>query len=311
MSEPRDIQSLLAIMATLRNPDGGCPWDLEQDFSTIAPYTIEEAYEVADAIDRGDLSDLKDELGDLLLQVVFHSQMASEQGAFGFGDVVAAICNKMTRRHPHVFDAHGCANAAGGRMPGAADAHGCANAAGGRMPGAGTGTDVARKDDADSQLQHWEELKRAERAAKGDADTSALAGISRGLPEWQRAVKLQNKAAKVGFDWPGPGPVLEKLHEEIAEVRAEFAAVAADSDDAAARDRLEDELGDILFVCANLARHAKVDVGNALRRANLKFERRFRAMEAMAAADGGLAGQSLEAQDRYWDRAKAAEKGEV
>jgi len=268
----RDIASLLAIMAKLRNPDGGCPWDLAQDFSTIAPYTIEEAYEVADAIDRGDLADLKDELGDLLLQVVFHAQMAREQGAFEFGDVVAAICDKMTRRHPHVFGSE------------------------------------ARKDDADSQLQHWEALKRAEREAKGDADASALAGISRGLPEWQRAVKLQHKAAKVGFDWPGPAPVLEKLHEEIEEVRAEFAAVAAAPDDAEAHDRLEDELGDILFVCANLARHAKVDVGSALRRANLKFERRFRAMEALAAADGGLAGQSLEAQDRYWDRAKAAEK---
>ena len=268
----RDIASLLAIMAKLRNPDGGCPWDLAQDFSTIAPYTIEEAYEVADAIDRGDLADLKDELGDLLLQVVFHAQMAREQGAFDFGDVVAAICDKMTRRHPHVFGSE------------------------------------ARKDDADSQLQHWEALKRAEREAKGDADASALAGISRGLPEWQRAVKLQHKAAKVGFDWPGPAPVLEKLHEEIEEVRAEFAAVAAAPDDAEAHDRLEDELGDILFVCANLARHAKVDVGSALRRANLKFERRFRAMEALAAADGGLAGQSLEAQDRYWDRAKAAEK---
>ena len=230
----RDIANLLAIMATLRNPDGGCPWDLAQDFSTIAPYTIEEAYEVADAIDRGDLADLKDELGDLLLQVVFHAQMASEQGAFDFGDVVAAICDKMTRRHPHVFG------------------------------------DEARRDNADSQLQH--------------------------------------KAARVGFDWPGPAPVLEKLHEEIEEVRAEFAAVAAAPDDADAHDRLEDELGDILFVCANLARHAKVDVGSALRRANLKFERRFRAMEAMAAADGGLAGQSLEAQDRYWDRAKVAEK---
>ena len=285
----RDIASLLAIMAKLRNPDGGCPWDLAQDFSTIAPYTIEEAYEVADAIDRGDLADLKDELGDLLLQVVFHAQMAREQGAFDFGDVVAAICDKMTRRHPHVFDAHGRANAAGGRMPGAAGSE-------------------ARKDDADSQLQHWEALKRAEREAKGDANTSALAGISRGLPEWQRAVKLQHKAAKVGFDWPGPAPVLEKLHEEIEEVRAEFAAVAAAPGDADAHDRLEDELGDILFVCANLARHAKVDVGSALRRANLKFERRFRAMEALAAADGGLAGQSLEAQDRYWDRAKAAEK---
>ena len=286
----RDIASLLAIMAKLRDPDGGCPWDLAQDFSTIAPYTIEEAYEVADAIDRGDLGDLKDELGDLLLQVVFHAQMASEQGAFDFGDVVAAICDKMTRRHPHVFDAHGCANAAGGRMPGAA-------------------AEEARKDDAEAQLQHWEDLKRAERAAKGDVDTSALAGISRGLPEWQRAVKLQHKAAKVGFDWPGPEPVLEKLHEEIEEVRVEFAAVAASPGDAAARDRLEDELGDILFVCANLARHAKVDMGSALRRANLKFERRFRTMEALAAADGGLAGQSLEAQDRYWDRAKAAEKG--
>ena len=268
----RDIASLLAIMAKLRNPDGGCPWDLAQDFSTIAPYTIEEAYEVADAIDRGDLADLKDELGDLLLQVVFHAQMAREQGAFDFGDVVAAICDKMTRRHPHVFG------------------------------------DEERRSNADSQLQHWEALKRAEREAKGDADASALAGISRGLPEWQRAVKLQHKAAKVGFDWPGPAPVLEKLHEEIEEVRAEFAAVAAAPDDAEAHDRLEDELGDILFVCANLARHAKVDVGSALRRANLKFERRFRAMEALAAADGGLAGQSLEAQDRYWDRAKAAEK---
>ena len=290
MNDSHDIGKLLDIMATLRNPDGGCPWDLAQDFSTIAPYTIEEAYEVADAIDRGDLTDLKDELGDLLLQVVFHAQMAKERGAFEFGDVVAAICDKMTRRHPHVFDAHGCANAAGGRMPGAA-------------------AEEARKDDAEAQLQHWEDLKRAERAAKGDVDTSALAGISRGLPEWQRAVKLQHKAAKVGFDWPGPEPVLEKLHEEIEEVRVEFAAVAASPGDAAARDRLEDELGDILFVCANLARHAKVDMGSALRRANLKFERRFRAMEALAAADGGLAGQSLEAQDRYWDRAKAAEKG--
>ena len=290
MNDSHDIGKLLDIMATLRNPDGGCPWDLAQDFSTIAPYTIEEAYEVADAIDRGDLTDLKDELGDLLLQVVFHAQMAKERGAFEFGDVVAAICDKMTRRHPHVFDAIGCANAAGGRMPGAA-------------------AEEARKDDAEAQLQHWEDLKRAERAAKGDVDTSALAGISRGLPEWQRAVKLQHKAAKVGFDWPGPEPVLEKLHEEIEEVRVEFAAVAASPGDAAARDRLEDELGDILFVCANLARHAKVDMGSALRRANLKFERRFRTMEALAAADGGLAGQSLEAQDRYWDRAKAAEKG--
>ena len=270
-------------MARLRDKQNGCPWDIEQTFKTIAPYTVEEAYEVADAIDRGDLTDLKDELGDLLLQVVFHARMAEEAGAFAFGDVVAAICDKMVRRHPHVFDASG--------RPLDPDARAAAVA------------------DAEQQTRAWEALKRAEREARGDADASALAGISRGLPEWQRAVKLQHKAAKVGFDWPGPDPVIAKLHEEIEEVRAEFAAVAADPGDPAARDRLEDELGDILFVCANLARHAKVDMGSALRRANLKFERRFRTMEALAAADGGLAGQSLEAQDRYWDRAKAAEKG--
>ena len=270
-ADPRDIRALLAIMARLRDPDGGCPWDLEQDFATIAPYTIEEAYEVADAIDRGDLDDLKDELGDLLLQVVFHARMAEEAGAFAFADVVAAICDKMVRRHPHVFG-------------------------------------EAHADDSGEVLRNWDAIKRAERAAKGEADASALAGISRGLPEWLRAVKLQHKAAKVGFDWPGPAPVIAKLHEEIEEVRAEFAAVADDPDDAAARDRLEDEIGDVLFVCANLARHARVDVGAALRRANAKFERRFRAMEALAAADGGLAGQPLAAQDRYWDLAKAAEK---
>ena len=267
MSGARDVDALLAIMAKLRDPDGGCPWDLEQTFASIAPYTIEEAYEVADAIDRGDMADLKDELGDLLLQVVFHARMAEEAGAFGFSDVAAAICDKMVRRHPHVF----------------AD---------------------TQADDSGDVPDNWDAIKRAERAAKGDADASALAGISRGLPEWQRSVKLQHKAAKVGFDWPDPAPVLEKLHEEIEEVRAEFAAVAANPGDAAARDRLEDEIGDILFVCANLSRHAKVDFGAALRRANHKFERRFRAMEALAAPDGGLAGQSLEAQDRYWNIVK-------
>ena len=176
------------------------------------------------------------------------------------------------------------------------DAQGCANAA---------GTSV---EDAERQTKAWEEHKRAERAARGENDASALAGISRGLPEWQRAVKLQHKAAKGGFDWPGPAPVIDKLHEEIEEVRIEFAALAADPGNAAAFDRLEDELGDLLFVCANLARHARVDVGTALRRANHKFERRFRAMEALAEADGGLAGQSLQAQDRYWMRVKQAEK---
>ncbi|WP_449446375.1 nucleoside triphosphate pyrophosphohydrolase [Thermomonas brevis] len=271
MSGARDVDALLAIMAKLRDPDGGCPWDLEQTFASIAPYTIEEAYEVADAIDRGDMADLKDELGDLLLQVVFHARMAQEAGAFDFSDVAAAICDKMVRRHPHVF--------------------------------AG-----AQADDSGDVLRNWDAIKRAERAAKGEADASALAGVARGLPEWQRAVKLQHKAAKVGFDWPGPAPVLDKLREELDEVRVEFDAVAAAPDDVEARDRLEDEIGDVLFVCANLARHAKVDVGGALRRANRKFERRFRAMEALAAAEGGLAGKTLDAQDRYWNLAKAAEK---
>ena len=269
---PGDIQRILGIMARLRDPQRGCPWDLEQDFASIAAYTIEEAYEVADAIDRGDLPGLCDELGDLLLQVVFHAQMAQEQGAFGFGDVVDAISDKMIRRHPHIFG-----DAAAG--------------------------------DAETVLRNWDAIKREERAAAGDTDTSALAGIARGLPEWQRAVKLQARAARVGFDWPGPAPVIDKLHEEIEEVRVEFAALAADPDDAAAQDRLEEELGDLLFVAANLARHAKVDVGAALRRANHKFERRFRAMEAMADADGQvLAGQSLDAQDGYWNRAKQAER---
>ena len=271
MSGAGNIQGLLAIMARLRDPERGCPWDTQQTFATIAPYTIEEAYEVADAIDRGDMGDLKDELGDLLLQVVFHSRMAQEAGAFAFADVVAAICDKMERRHPHVFG-------------------------------------DASFEDAEAQLADWEARKHAERAAKGESDGSALAGVARGLPEWQRAMKLQHKAAKVGFDWPGPEPVLEKLHEEIEEVRAEFAAVASAPGDAQARDRLEDEIGDVLFVCANLARHAKVDVGTALRRANHKFERRFRAMEALAVADGGLAGKSLEVQDAYWNRAKQAER---
>ena len=268
----RPIDRLLSIMARLRDPQAGCPWDLEQDFSTIAPYTIEEAYEVADAIDRNDLGGLKDELGDLLLQVVFHAQMAAEQGAFGFDDVVTAIADKMVRRHPHVFaDAR------------AAD---------------------ARPADAQEQTATWEQIKRAERAAAGELDDSALAGISRGLPEWQRALKLQSRAARTGFDWPGPEPVIAKLHEEIEEVRAEFGRGAVEAN----RERLQDEIGDLLFVAANLARHASVDVGSALRRANAKFERRFRAMEAMAAADGGLAGKPLDAQDRYWVRAKLAER---
>jgi len=259
------IGDLLEIMARLRDPGSGCPWDVQQDFASIAPYTIEEAYEVADAIDRGDLHDLKDELGDLLFQVVFHARMAEEGGHFAFDDVVAAICDKMVRRHPHVF----------------------------------AGTSVA---DAEAQTVAWEEGKRGEREAKSGADTSALAGVARGLPEWQRAVKLQQRAARVGFDWPDVGPVFEKLHEELDEVREELVKGRG-------HDALEDEIGDVLFVCANLSRHARVDFGAALRRANAKFERRFRRMEAMAAADGlSLDGMNLDQQDTYWNRAKAEEK---
>jgi ATP diphosphatase len=261
---PPTIDALLAIMARLRDRQHGCPWDVEQTFETIAPYTIEEAYEVADAIDRRDYADLRDELGDLLLQVVFHAQMAQEAGHFAFDDVVASICEKMTRRHPHVF----------------AD---------------------ARVDSAAAQTASWEALKAGERAAKGETDASALAGVPRGLPEWQRALKLQKKAARVGFDWPDVGPVFDKLHEEIDEVRAEFAAGADPA-------RLTDEIGDVLFVCVNLARHARVDVSQALRHANAKFERRFRRMEALAAEDGSaLAQQPLAEQDALWDRAKAEE----
>ena len=263
MSETDQLQRLLAIMARLRDPERGCPWD-------IAPYTIEEAYEVADAIDRADMDGLRGELGDLLLQVVFHAQMAREAGHFAFDDVARAIADKMERRHPHVF--------------GDAD-----------------------RGDADTVRASWEEIKRAERAADGETDRSALAGIARGLPEWQKAVKLQDRAARVGFDWPGPGPVMAKLEEELDEVRAEFAALAAAPDDAGARDRLEDELGDLLFVAANLARHARVDVGAALRRANRKFEQRFRTMEALAASEGTtLSEHPLEVQDAYWNRAKQA-----
>ncbi len=268
LGEPGDVATLLRIMARLRDPQGGCPWDLQQDFSSIAPYTIEEAYEVADAIDRNDLAGLKDELGDLLLQVVFHAQMASEQGAFAFADVVAAISTKLLRRHPHVFG-------------------------------------DARADDAGQVVENWEQIKQRERADAGDTDDSALAGIARGLPEWQRALKLQKRAARTGFDWPDVAPVLDKLREEVDEVQAEFESAAHPGSHA----RLEDEIGDLLFVCANLARHARVDPGSALRRANLKFERRFRAMEALAAARGQvMSALDLEQQEALWQAVKRGEQ---
>lgn len=269
MSAESNTRALLEIMARLRDPEGGCPWDIEQDFASIAPYTIEEAYEVADAIDRGDFIALKDELGDLLLQVVFHSRMAEEAGHFDFAAVAEAIADKMLRRHPHVFGNEQVA-------------------------------------DAEAQTIAWEAHKRRER---GDADGSALAGVARGLPEWMRAAKLQKRAAGVGFDWPDHRPVIAKLKEELDEVSVEFEAAAAAPDDPVLRERLADELGDVLFVCVNLARHARLDAGTVLRRANAKFERRFRRMEALAKADGMvLADLDLAAQDRYWDRAKAEEK---
>ena len=261
------IDDLLLIMARLRDRERGCPWDIEQTFDTIAPYTIEEAYEVADAIDRRDYADLRDELGDLLLQVVFHARMAEEAGHFAFADVVGAICDKMLRRHPHVFG------------------------------------DAPVADSAAAQLANWEDLKAGERAARGNMDASVLAGIPRGMPEWQRATKLQQRAARVGFDWPDVAPVLAKLQEEIDEVRTEFAAGADEA-------RLTDEIGDVLFVCVNLARHARVDVSRALRHANAKFERRFRHMEALVAAEGAsLEGKSLDEQDVLWGLAKAGERG--
>lgn len=267
MASNSTIAELLAIMARLRDPERGCPWDIEQDFRSIAPYTIEEAYEVADAIDRGALGELRDELGDLLLQVVFHARMAEEQGAFDFSDVVAAICAKMVRRHPHVFG-------------------------------------DAQIADAAAQTEAWERMKSAERGA---GDPSALAGVSRGLPEWMRVLKLQKRAARVGFDWPGTAEVLAKLDEEIGELRAEIAHGSP-------RDKLEDELGDVLFVACNLARKLDIDPSTALRRANAKFERRFRHMEMLAADAGRELGPAmpLAEQDALWNIARQADhRGEL
>ena len=266
MTQRHSLDDLLAIMARLRDPQRGCPWDLKQDFASIAPYTIEEAYEVVDAIDRQDWRELRDELGDLLLQVVFHAQMARERGLFDFADVAHAISDKMIRRHPHVFG------------------------------------DVSY-DDVEAQKAAWDAIKADERAAKGEArDDSALAGVSRGLPEWKRAQKLQEKAARTGFEWPDPAPVLDKLAEEVEEVRAEFAAGAG-------VDRLEDEIGDVAFVLVNLARHAGVDFSQALRRANAKFERRFRRMEALAAEAGeALDRHDLPAQEALWNAVKREER---
>jgi tetrapyrrole methylase family protein/MazG family protein/ATP diphosphatase len=261
------IFRLIEIMARLRAPDGGCPWDLEQTFATIAPYTIEEAYEVADAIERGDLGDLRDELGDLLLQVVYHARMAEELGAFDFAAVAAAINDKMVRRHPHVF------------------------------------ADAAPRDAA-GQTWAWEEIKAGERAARPAADgpASLLDDVPVALPALTRAVKLSKRAARVGFVWPSAKEVLAKLHEEVAELEAEIAAGET--------DKARQELGDVLFVCANLARELDVDPEAALRLTNAKFVRRFKFIEARLAERGSSPEASdLTEMDALWDAAKAAERG--
>jgi MazG family protein len=263
-ANPHPLAQLIEIMARLRTPEVGCAWDLEQTFETIAPYTVEEAYEVADAIQRGDLGDLRDELGDLLFQVVFHSRMAEEAGAFAFDDVARAISEKMIRRHPHVF-----------------------------------GEVTART--ADEQTVAWEVIKAAERASKGREHAGVLDGVPVGLPALTRAVKLTARAARVGFDWPDAARVLEKLEEEVGELEAEI--------EGGDRARLKDELGDVLFVVANLARKLDIEPEDALREANAKFIRRFAHIEAALAEDGRSPDQSdLAEMDGLWNRAKAIER---
>jgi nucleoside triphosphate diphosphatase len=271
MTPSRDISRLIEIMARLRTPVSGCPWDLEQDFASIAPYTIEEAYEVVDAIARGDLDDLREELGDLLLQVVFHARMAEEQNAFAFGDVVEAITRKMIRRHPHVF----------------ADKDG--NVTPGHVKGV------------------WEQIKaeeKAERAARRPAQASEhkslLSSVKAGQPALTRAMELQRKASTVGFDWNDPRAVLDKIREEADEIEA-----ALDRNDA---DQLAEETGDLLFALVNLARHVGADPEAALRGTNAKFERRFAFIERALAAQGRtLDNASLDEMDALWNAAKAEE----
>jgi ATP diphosphatase len=252
------IDRLLQIMARLRDPQRGCPWDLEQNFSTIAPYTIEEAYEVADAIERQDYSALRDELGDLLFQVVFHSQMAREQGSFGFDDVVAAICDKMERRHPHVFG-------------------------------------EARIDSADAQTVAWEEQKRLERERSGK---TVLADVPLALPALTRANKLGKRAAQVGFEWPNVAGALDKLDEELGELRK---GLDAQADQA----HITDELGDVLFCVVNVCRYLGADPETALKGANAKFERRFGYVEQRLREQGRSACEAtLEEMDKLWDEGK-------
>jgi MazG family protein len=262
------VEDLLSVMARLRDKDTGCPWDVEQSFATIAPYTIEEAYEVADAIAREDLDALKEELGDLLLQVVYHAQMASEDARFGFADVVDAITRKMIRRHPHVF------------------------------------ADASRDEFLTGDM--WQRIKAEEKVERGTAAEGAmLDDVPLALPALTRAVKLQKRAAEVGFDWPSLVPVLAKVDEEIAELKS---AIAESEGEESHAKRVTEEFGDLLFVMANIARHLKVDPEAALRGANAKFVRRFRSIETALAKDGRTPEDAtLEEMDQLWDEAKAAE----
>lgn len=260
------MQQLLLIMTRLRDPGTGCPWDLEQDFTTIAPYTLEEAHEVADAIARGDMDNLREELGDLLLQVVFHAQMAKEQQLFDFEQVAAGIVDKMIRRHPHVFP--------DGRLDGETVAI-----------------------ESREVIANWEAIKQAEKAARGEQHTRLLDGITAGLPALTRAEKLQRKAGKVGFDWNDPHAVIAKLREEIDEIEAELGS--------GDRDSQEEELGDVLFCVVNLARHLDLDSEMALKRTNAKFEQRFAYIEDRLAVQGiPFAEASLEQMDALWLEAK-------
>jgi MazG family protein len=260
-----NIQRLIDLMVTLRHPDKGCPWDKQQTFASIAPYTLEEAYEVADAIERADLAGLQEELGDLLFQVVFHARMAEEQGSFAFADVVQGICDKMETRHPHVF-----------------------------------GTD--KIETVDQQNIAWEARKQRERAAKQGSSVSVLDDVPVSLPALTRAAKLGKRAATVGFEWPDVQGALDKVAEELGEVREAIAADTSPAD-------IEDELGDLLFCVVNVCRHMKIDPETALRKTNLKFERRFKHVETRIREQGReLTQATLAEMDSYWDEAKRIER---
>jgi ATP diphosphatase len=270
------IDRLTALMTRLRDPVAGCPWDLEQTYRSIAPHTIEEAYEVADAIEQGDPTALRDELGDLLFQVVFHAEIARQQGAFDFEAVAATVTDKMIRRHPHIFQG---------------------------------GESVA---DAEAQIARWEDHKAAERALEaraGGRPPSALDGVIRGLPALTRALKLQRRAARVGFDWIETIDILDKIEEEVGELRHELPAAGVKAGRGPAHDRIADELGDLLFALVNLARRLEVDPEGALRGANAKFDRRFRRIEALLADQGRTPTEaSLDEMEALWQKAKGEER---